>query len=301
MPDQTIEEILARRFGIDPPATLIARDSTRGAVSFTRLQSQEAQRGRSLDIPGEEAFAFQVPMLPSFFSHVWQAGKHQRLPAASLGAVYLFDLSNNPVVELEKPFDTLRLYISQKTLDDMAYERGLPRVGGLKATAMGATDPILYGMAQTLAAALAHPEQISAMFTDYMALAFHEHVSRHYGNSPAITTPPRGGLAPWQLRRAHAFINANLAGDTSIEQLASETGLSASHFARAFKQTVGMAPHQWLMQKRIERAKVLLKRNDLELSDIALICGFVDQSHFTRVFTRLERNSPGKWRRLAAE
>lgn len=301
MPDQSIEEILARRFGIEPPATLVARNNAGSAVSFTRLRSKDSQQGRSLDILGEEAFAFQVPLLPSFFSDVWLAGKHLRLPAASLGAVYLFDLSDNPVVELEKPFDTLRLYISQKTLDDMAYERGLPRVGGLKAKAMGVADPILYGMAQTLAAALEQPGQVSAMFTDYMALAFHEHVSRQYGNSPALTAAPRGGLAPWQLRRAHEFINANLAGDASIEQLASETGLSASHFARAFKQTMGMAPHQWLMQKRIERAKVLLKRKDLELSDIALSCGFVDQSHFTRVFTRLERNSPGKWRRLAAE
>jgi AraC family transcriptional regulator len=199
MPDQTIEEILARRFGIEPPATLVARNSASGAVSFTRLRSEVTQLGRSLDIPGEEAFAFQVPMLPSFFSNVWQAGKHQRLPAASLGAVYLFDLSDNPVVELEKPFNTLRLYISQNTLDNMAYEKGLPRVGGLKATAMGATDPILYGMAQTLAAALGQPEHVSAMFTDYMALAFHEHVSRHYANSSAITTSPRGGLAPWRV------------------------------------------------------------------------------------------------------
>jgi AraC family transcriptional regulator len=301
MSDETIGQILARRFGIDPPATLIAREGTKGAVSFTRLRSQTPHRGRSLDVPGEEAFAFQVPLVPNFFSGVWYGGKRQRLPVATRGAVYLFDLGNNPVVELEEPFDTLRLHISQSTLDEMAYEKGLRRIGGLKAKAAGEKDLILYGMAQVLAAALEQPEEVSMMFTDYIALAFHEHVIGLYGNAPVARSTPRGGLAPWQLRRAHEFISANLGRDTSIDQLANETGLSSSHFARAFKQTVGVAPHQWLLQKRIDRAKELLRRTDMELSEIALSCGFGDQSHFTRVFTRLERSTPGKWRRLLLE
>jgi AraC-like DNA-binding protein len=296
MSEQTLEEILARRFQISTAATLVARPES--AVAFTRLKSDQAQRGRSLDIPGDSAFAFQVPLQPSFFDEVWRAGKLQRLPAARPGAVYLFDLSDNPVVALEKPFDTVRLYIQQSALDELAYERGLRRIGGLKAKETGAADMILLGMAQTLAATLAQSNQTSPMFTEYMALAFHEHVSRAYGNATALTPTPRGGLAPWQLRRVHEFIHANLAGSPSIEQLASETGLSSSHFARAFKQTTGLAPHRWLLQQRIERAKELLQRHDLTLSDIALMCGFVDQSHFTRVFTQLESNSPGKWRRL---
>jgi AraC family transcriptional regulator len=300
MSKDTVEEVLAQRFQIRSPPTVLAKTAAKEPVIFTHLRSPEALDGRSMDIRGEDAFAFQVPLQPSFFSNVWHAGKHTRLPVAAPGSVYLFDLSSNPVVELDKPFDTLRLYISQSTLDEMAYARGLPRVGGLRASVMGGPDLILFGMAQTLAASLAQPEQISALFTEYMALAFHEHVIRSYGNAPAQSETIRGGLAPWQLRRAHEFISANLGGDTSIEQLANESGVSASHFARAFKQTMGMAPHQWLTKKRIERAKSLLRRNDLELADIALACGFVDQSHFTRVFSRSEGSSPGKWRRLMA-
>jgi AraC-like DNA-binding protein len=108
----------------------------------------------------------------------------------------------------------------------------------------------------------------------------------------------RGGLASWQLRRPREFINANLAGDPSISQVANECGLSSSYFARAFKEATGISPHRWLTKQRVERAKELLKDPRCELADIAQLCGFVDQSHFTRVFSRSEGYSPGRWRRL---
>jgi AraC-like DNA-binding protein len=89
-----------------------------------------------------------------------------------------------------------------------------------------------------------------------------------------------------------------LAGDPSISQVADECGLSASYFVRAFKQTTGVPPHRWLTKQRVERAKELLQDLGQELSDIAQLCGFVDQSHFTRVFSRSEGYSPGRWRRF---
>ena len=115
---------------------------------------------------------------------------------------------------------------------------------------------------------------------------------------PIVTSRNRAGLAPWQIRRAYAFIEAHLDADPSISDLARECRLSASHFARAFRQSVGMTPHHWLMSRRIERAKKFLLEGDLELAQIALACGFVDQSHLTRNFTRHEGYSPGKWRWL---
>jgi AraC family transcriptional regulator len=107
----------------------------------------------------------------------------------------------------------------------------------------------------------------------------------------------RGGLAPWQLRRVSDFVDANMDGDPSIARLAGACGLSVSHFARAFRQTVGMPPHQWLTKRRVERARELLLDSGVELAEIALTCGFVDQSHLTRVFSRAEGCSPGRWRR----
>ncbi|MFK3971438.1 helix-turn-helix domain-containing protein [Pseudomonas sp. NPDC087358] len=292
------EEILAQRFRITKPPALWVPSLVKQPITFSHLRSTQALSARSLNIPGEEAFAFQVPLSGPFFSTVWNCKQRTTLPSADQGSVFLFDLAAMPVVELDTPFNTLRMYISQHALDQMAYERGHKRVGGLRATGYGDKDFVLHGLAQMLAAAMAQPETASQLFTEHITLAFHDHIIRHYGNAPKSQAPPRGGLAPWQLRRAHEFINQHLGRDISITELAIETGYSASHFSRAFKQTVGMAPHQWLVKKRVERAKQLLEGNTLGLAEIALACGFVDQSHLSRVFTRSENCSPGKWRRL---
>jgi AraC-like DNA-binding protein len=107
----------------------------------------------------------------------------------------------------------------------------------------------------------------------------------------------RGGLAPWQARRAKELMNANLNGKLPLSQLAEQCGLSIRHFARAFRQSTGVPPHRWLLGRRIERAKQLLHDPALALAEVALACGFADQSHFTRMFTTVVGLSPGLWRR----
>jgi AraC family transcriptional regulator len=136
------------------------------------------------------------------------------------------------------------------------------------------------------------------MFTDSIALAFFAHIVRAYGDVPNGKRNARGGLSSWQFQRACDFIIANLADDPLISKVADECGLSTSYFVRAFKQTMGIPPHRWLTKQRVARAKELLRDPAQELADIAQLCGFVDQSHLTRVFSRSEGYSPGRWRRL---
>ena len=108
----------------------------------------------------------------------------------------------------------------------------------------------------------------------------------------------RGALAPWQLKRAEALLSENLSVQVPLGQVAEECGLSIRHLARAFRQSTGVPPHRWLLNRRVQRAKELLPNSKLSLSDVALACGFGDQSHFTRTFTAAVRLSPGVWRRL---
>jgi AraC family transcriptional regulator len=298
MDANAIEDDLARRFRIDRPPTLLARRSSRARIGFSRMRSSRPMRGRSLAVPPEEAFAFHVPLSLPFFSDLWTAGRRREVPDMRLGYAQLVDLGDNPVVSLDIPFDSLRFYITQVALDEMANEAGIRRVKGLHAPNFGARDLILFGLAQALAGAMEHPADGTAMFTDCIALAFFSHITRAYGGALAEAGSVRGGLASWQLRRAREFINANLEGDPSISQVAHECGLSSSYFARAFKEATGIPPYRWLTRQRVERAKELLRDPDLKLVDIAQACGFVDQSHFTRVFSRSEGYSPGRWRRL---
>ena len=179
----------------------------------------------------------------------------------------------------------------------MADEAAIPRVKGLHARQFGRRDLVMYGFAQTLAGAMARPGGGSAMFCEYIALAFFSYIVHAYGDLP-IRRFVRGGLAPWQLRRAYEFIDANLSGDLSISDVAQQCGLSSSYFTRAFRRESGLPPHRWLMKRRMQRAKELLREPGLRLAEIAQMCGFADQSHFTRVFSQSENCSPGRWRRL---
>jgi AraC family transcriptional regulator len=298
MGGDAIEEVLAKRFRIDRPPTLLARRSSTARIGFSRIRSSHPMRGRSLAVPQEQAFSFHVPLSVPFFSNLWTAGQRREVPDMHLGDAQLVDLSDNPVVGLDTSFDSLRFYIPQIALDEMATEAGIRRVKGLYAPNFGGRDLVLFGLAQALAGTMEQPDDGTAMFSDCIALAFFAHIVRAYGSVPAEGRNTRGGLAPWQLRRAYEFIDANLGADPSISEVADQCGLSSSYFSRAFKRETGFSPHQWLIKRRVERAKELLREPDLRLAEIAQICGFADQSHFARVFSKFESFSPGRWRRL---
>jgi AraC-like DNA-binding protein len=111
-------------------------------------------------------------------------------------------------------------------------------------------------------------------------------------------TLTRGGLAHWQMQRATKLMTANLQEHVPLSQLAAQCGLSVRHFARAFRQSTGLPPHRWLLNHRVEHARELLRDPMMSLVEIALACGFADQSHFTRTFTALAGLGPGLWRRM---
>ena len=107
----------------------------------------------------------------------------------------------------------------------------------------------------------------------------------------------RGGMAFGSLRRTREHIEQRLAHKISLRELADIAGLSAGHFSRAFKQSVGMSPHRYLLRRRITAATDLIRNTDLSLAEVALSVGFSDQSHFTRVFARESGETPSLFRR----
>ena len=106
----------------------------------------------------------------------------------------------------------------------------------------------------------------------------------------------RGGLPPRALRRVRDYVEAHLEENVSIQALADTAGLSMYHFARAFKQSEGMTPHGYLVQRRVERVQKLLAGTDLPLSEIALASGFSDQSHCARRFREHVGVTPSDYR-----
>ena len=118
--------------------------------------------------------------------------------------------------------------------------------------------------------------------------------------APDAETIQAGGLAAWQTRRAQSMIEAQLGERLLIAELATAVRLSPSHFARAFKRSVGCSPHHYMLTRRIERAKEQMRTSDTPLAQIAVECGFSDQSHFTRCFKRCEGETPTAWHRRVA-
>lgn len=157
------------------------------------------------------------------------------------------------------------------------------------------SDPRVFAVGELLFAECSSPDDLSPLYAEGLVTALLMDLLR-LGRHPA-TVAMHGALAPWQLRRATAFMDANLAEPISLAGLASLTGLSASRFGRGFKASTGVTPHQWLLNARVRRAQDLLLKDDLPMADVALASGFSEQSHFNRTFRRLTGCTPGQWRR----
>lgn len=113
----------------------------------------------------------------------------------------------------------------------------------------------------------------------------------------AVTSEGRGGLAPWQVRKVTAYIEAHIDQTIRNEELAALVRLNPSHFGRTFRNSFGEPPHEYMIRRRVERAQGLMLSTSASLSEIALECGLSDQSHLTRLFRRISGESPRAWRR----
>lgn len=117
-------------------------------------------------------------------------------------------------------------------------------------------------------------------------------------STPSENTGTGGtGLAAWQIRRVTLHIDAHLASPIRNKDLAAAAKLSCGYFCQAFKDSFGHPPHAYIMRQRVARAKEMLEGTNKALCQIALDCGFSDQSHFSRIFRRIAGENPRLWRR----
>lgn len=123
-------------------------------------------------------------------------------------------------------------------------------------------------------------------------------ILQEMGEAQATSTQVvRGGLSPWQVRKVTNHVEAHLDRPIRNEDLATLVRLNPSHFGRAFRNSFGEPPHEYVIRRRVERAQGLMLSTDASLSEIALDCGLADQSHLTRLFRRIAGESPRAWRR----
>jgi AraC-like DNA-binding protein len=162
-----------------------------------------------------------------------------------------------------------------------------------------ATRLVIAGGKDSHAALVTPPDQTLAVWRNSMKVAMHTRPRLDaIGTLDKSTSAPRphGGLSPGALRRVREYVDANLNKTIDLPTLASVAGLSIHHFARGFKQSAGIAPHHYLIRRRVEHAQDMLARTDLSLSEVAYAAGFSDQSHLARHFRQILGVTPGQLR-----
>ncbi len=209
----------------------------------------------------------------------------------------LYDLRASWVSDLPDPFHTINFQVPRRVLDDLAEERRAPPLAVTSSPDGDDIDGVMLHLALALLPALVRPAEASPVFIDQILAAVGLHLAQRYGDLRPRRPPSRGGLAPWQEKRATELMAQDLRGGMTVAELAHACGLSASHFLRAFRRSTGLTPHRWLLERRVATARHLLADKGRELADIAQAAGFADQSHFTRVFSKSVGISPGAWRR----
>jgi len=288
----------AGSFGLDDAPVAVTNVLRKAEIAVTEVRSECPRVGVTGSIPREDAFLVGLQLREYPRHQLFEDGRAVSVCDVRAGETVLYDLKRDPVVMIDKPFHSVHFYVPRAALNAIADDVHAPRVGELAyRPGAGIADSTILHLGHSMLAALAHPERASRLFVDHVTLAVATHVAQLYGHLKPATRPVRGGLAPWQVRRSKEILSANLDGSVTLKEVAEECGLSISHFARAFAVSVGLPPHAWLLRRRVDRAKSMLPDENLSLSDIALACGFADQSHFTRTFSREVGKSPGMWRR----
>ena len=288
---------LAKNFGANEAPAIVSRLLRHAAFAATEVNVDRPHGELSNSIPADDAYMISLNLGAVRNKFYWEEGREIVRCVHRTGEIAISDLRRNPQLIMNSPVHNLMMYLPRATINALAEQANLPRVENLKfAPGPGFRDDVLRELGQSLLPSLRAPEQVNRLFTDQVAMALASHVAYTYGGQN-LARPIRGGLASWQERRAKEMILGDLSGRTSMENIAAACGLSASHFARSFRKTTGFAPHTWLLRARVERAMALLRQRDVVVGEVATACGFANQSHFSRVFTRQIGTSPSAWRR----
>ncbi len=267
--------------------------------AITRLQSDTGIPDRTTRVPSEAALHISVSILPVPLGtyDLWIDGKAINVPHIPSLRTSVMDLQSDPVCWVGTGFDYVHYHVPKVGLDEIAREHGVEPACSYK-FAICEHDIVLAQLTQYVLPLIGSRDWTGALALDQFSLILGAHVLGTYAGRPSLGVAKRGGLAPWQRRRAAEMIRESLDGKIHLSDMARECGLSVSHFTRAFRKSFGMSPYRWLLERRTDCAKSLLVTSDLPIADIALRSGFSDQAAFTRAFGRIVGESPGRWRRV---
>jgi AraC family transcriptional regulator len=265
-------------------------------ATFTSLRAEHWTRLG--DVTPEHAYTLHLNRRSSTsISVCGRYGGRQRHDIPFHGAT-LFDLSDLPMVEVEGRYDMVRVYLPRQRMISVAESMARRSDIKLRPPNPGFDDYIITNLLNIINFSFDNPEQSSQLLVDEVAIMLMSHLIHNYSDASPVERS-RGGLASWQERIAKEILFARICDPPTADELGHACGVSARHFIRAFRQSTGRTPHQWLMHERALKAQDLLVHSERTLAEISAMCGYANQSHFCRVFLRCFGKSPSTARRQA--
>lgn len=232
---------------------------------------------------------------PSRFE--WRRHGRDQVAELPAGSISLLPMGTREAVRVSRPLPGVASILE---INSAFFTRSIGQIarGGRVELVrqMQLADPQIRRLMETLRADIADGSPGGPLFAGSIATALSAHLAQRYATSRKPLDVYRGGLSPPRLSRVHDYINENLSDNLELSVLAEIAGMNLYHFARAFKQSTGESPHQYVMRRRIEQAKEFPRHSQVSVIEASARTGFVDQSHFSKVFRRIVGIAPSEYR-----
>lgn len=216
------------------------------------------------------------------------------LRQSRISAPYDFDVvpaGSGGAWEDQSACDMVAVRLAPSLVASTAEALGLPGGRADLAPRLGARDPLIEHVLRALAAELEAPAPAGRIYADSLAVALTTRLLQNFG---AVGAAGRQTLSKPQVRRVVEFVETNLDGQLTLEQIAEVAGMSIPHLTTLFRRTMGQSVHAYVMERRVQRARALLLGRGMTIAQVALETGFAHQSHLARWMRRLLGVTPSE-------
>lgn len=262
-------------------------------LGFHRKKSAGPYRQRAFTPPQDRGLVVGVS-LTNGHRRALQVNGLRETKLFDRGDIFIRDFDRFYTAEFDGNFDFCLIQLPSNFFDQsVRFSEGVKATDLVRLQAEN--DPVLLGLCTAMLPALAGASGVQERYLEHVSSAFCIHLLNRYANRNAHALRTQPSLPPAAIRSAQEMLLAEGDERYTIGAIAESVGLSRSSFFTAFRNATGFTPYQWQLHRRIDQARHLLRTTNLPLAEIALQCGFADQSHFSRVFARIEGKSPGRW------
>jgi AraC family transcriptional regulator len=267
-----------------PPRTMV------GLPPVNVLEAS-APRGE-WTVPAVEEISLALAL--SDYSASWHGLRGLHSEEGSTGSVTICEFNESKRFEMRRAAKFAIVLLRTEVLEQVGLGTGYIRP---EQQAQRVRDQTLRHLMEVLLREKREGFLSGPLFLDGVATALASYLLRRYSVASPTERNFARGMAPSTLRRCVEFLEAHLEGDLRLSDLAREAGVSTSHFLRSFRQSTGKTPYQFLLHRRVQRARLLMRDLRAPLTEVALASGFADQHHLARVFRRITGVTPSSYRR----